>query len=92
LGAAIAFLFAGRWTFNRGFKFKDSLYYLLGGFLMGFGARLAGGCNIGALFSGIGNFSLSGWGFFFTLWLGSLFALKFFAGKVDVLPPSRYKK
>ncbi|WKY45666.1 YeeE/YedE family protein [Eubacteriaceae bacterium ES2] len=91
LGAAIAFLLAGRWTFNRGFKFKDSLYYLLGGFLMGFGARLAGGCNIGALLSGIGNFSLSGWGFFFTLWLGSLFALKVFAGKVDVLPPNRHK-
>ncbi|WKY48692.1 YeeE/YedE family protein [Eubacteriaceae bacterium ES3] len=92
IGAAIAFLFAGRWTFNTGFKFKDSLYYLLGGFLMGFGARLAGGCNIGALLSGIGNFSLSGWGFFFTLWLGSLFALKVFAGKVDVLPPNRHKK
>ena len=28
---------------------------------MGYGARLAGGCNIGAYFSGIASFSLHGW-------------------------------
>lgn len=92
LGAAIAFLLAGRFAFDRHFKLKDVSYYLIGGFLMGFGARLAGGCNIGALFSGIGNFSLSGWGFFLTLWLGGLLALKVFAGKVNIIPPDRHQK
>ncbi|MBK5244432.1 MAG: YeeE/YedE family protein [Eubacteriaceae bacterium] len=91
-GAAIAFLLAGRFTFKFKFKFKDVSYYLLGGFLMGFGARLAGGCNIGALFSGICNFSLSGWGFFITLTLGGIFALKVFAGNVDVIPQDRHLK
>lgn len=92
LGAAIAFLLAGRFTFNRNFKLKDVIYYLIGGFLMGFGARLAGGCNIGALFSGIANFSLSGWGFFLTLWLGGILALKVFAGKVNIIPPDRHQQ
>jgi hypothetical protein len=32
-----------------------------GGLLMGYGARLADGCNIGALFSGIASTSLHGW-------------------------------
>lgn len=92
LGAAIAFLLAGRFTFDWHFKLKDIIYYLIGGFLMGFGARLAGGCNIGALFSGIANFSLSGWGFFLTLALGGFLALKLFAGKVNIIPPDRHQK
>ena len=92
LGAAIAFLLAGRLAFDGKFKVKDVIYYLIGGFLMGFGARLAGGCNIGALFSGIANFSLSGWGFFLTLWMGGILALKVFAGKVNIIPPDRHQK
>lgn len=41
-----------------------SRFYALGGFLMGLGAMLSYGCNIGALFSGIASGSLHGW-----LWL-----------------------
>ena len=33
----------------------------IGGLLMGYGARLSFGCNIGALFSGIASGSLHGW-------------------------------
>ncbi|MGV8905619.1 MAG: YeeE/YedE family protein [Acetobacterium sp.] len=91
-GAVIAFLLAGRFTLKFKFKLKDVPYYLLGGFMMGFGARLAGGCNIGALFSGIGNFSLSGWGFFLTLTLGGIAGLKLFAGNVDVIPQDRHQQ
>lgn len=92
LGALIGFLLAGRLAFKLKFKLKNIIYYLIGGFLMGFGARLAGGCNIGALFSGICNFSISGWGFFVTLTLGGMTALKLFAGKVDTIPPDRHQK
>lgn len=91
LGAAIAFLLAGRFKFDFDFNFKDILYYVLGGTLMGFGARLAGGCNIGALYSGIGNFSLAGWVYFIALALGGIVGLKFFAGKVNTVPPDRHK-
>jgi len=41
---------------------------VLGGFLLGYGARLAYGCNIGAFFSGIASGSVHGW-----LWI--VFAL-----------------
>ncbi|WP_323156290.1 YeeE/YedE thiosulfate transporter family protein, partial [Pseudomonas oryzihabitans] len=42
---------------------------VLGGLLLGYGARLAYGCNIGAYFSGIASGSLHGW-----LWLVAAFA------------------
>jgi len=34
---------------------------ILGGLMMGYGARLAYGCNIGAFFSGVASTSLHGW-------------------------------
>ena len=39
---------------------------LIGGVLMGYGARLAYGCNIGAFFSGVASTSLHGW-----IWIAS---------------------
>ena len=92
LGAGISFLLAGRFKLDLDFKVKDSLFYVLGGLLMGFGARLSGGCNVGALYSGIGNFSLAGWVYFIFLALGGIFALKVFAGKVNTVPPDRHDK
>jgi uncharacterized membrane protein YedE/YeeE len=43
-----------------------------GGILMGYGARIAFGCNIGAYFSGVASFSLHGWEWFLGALLGSL--------------------
>ena len=48
----------------------------LGGFLMGYGARLAFGCNIGALFSGSGSASLHAWFWFGAAWLGCHFGVR----------------
>lgn len=56
---------------------------LIGGLLMGYGARIAFGCNIGAYFSGIASFSLHGWvwmimalaGTFVALYLRPLFGM-----------------
>ena len=42
---------------------------MIGGLLLGYGARIAYGCNIGAYFSGIASGSLHGW-----LWLVAAFA------------------
>ena len=44
---------------------------MLGGLLMGFGARLAFGCNIGDLFSGLPALSLHGWVFLVSIFLGA---------------------
>ena len=42
---------------------------------MGYGARIAFGCNIGAFFSGIASFSLHGWEWFLFALMGSLVGL-----------------
>lgn len=92
IGAAISFLLAGRLKFDTDFKLNDIMFYVLGGLMMGFGARVAGGCNIGALYSGIGNFSLAGWGYLVALVLGAIVGLKLFAGKVNIIPADRHHK
>ncbi len=44
----------------------------LGGLLLGYGARIAYGCNIGAYFSGIASSSLHGWIWGITAFAGSI--------------------
>ncbi|QSX09104.1 YeeE/YedE family protein [Alkalibacter rhizosphaerae] len=92
LGALAYFLTAGRFKLNFKLKPVDILFYAIGGTLMGVGARLANGCNVGALFSGIVNLSLGGWVFLLTMTLGGLFSLKVFAGKTSTVPIVRCKK
>lgn len=71
VGALIAMLLAGRFTstFKSGLKItlKDGFVYVAGGLLMGFGTRLSNGCNVGALYTPVANFSLSGWIFLIAL-------------------------
>lgn len=61
LGALIASALAGVFVLHSNVPWRTAVGAVLGGVLMGFGARLAGGCNIGAYFSGIASFSLHGW-------------------------------
>ncbi|KRK79223.1 YeeE YedE family protein [Companilactobacillus nodensis DSM 19682 = JCM 14932 = NBRC 107160] len=51
---------------------KSSTLYAIGGFSMGFGTRLSNGCNVGALYSPIATFSLSGWIFLIVLVAGGI--------------------
>jgi hypothetical protein len=92
LGASIAFLLAGRFKIDKDFNLKDMALYILGGLLMGFGARFAKGCNIGALYAAISNFSIHGWGFLVALSLGGIVGLKAFEGKINIIPENRYKR
>lgn len=97
LGTAVYLLTAGKFkktfTSELHITFREALLYALGGITMGFGTRLANGCNVGALYTPIANFSLSGWVFFIFLVLGSIagniFGKKAFAQKQ---PISRGKK
>lgn len=61
LGAAIAAAAAGAWKMHTEIPWRTALAAVLGGILMGVGARLAGGCNIGAYLGGIAGGSLHGW-------------------------------
>lgn len=51
---------------------KQAFFFALGGLLMGFGTRLSNGCNVGALFTPIANYSLSGWIFLVVLVTGGV--------------------
>lgn len=61
IGALVASALAGAFVLHRNVPWRMAIGAVLGGVLMGIGARLAGGCNIGAYFSGIASFSLHGW-------------------------------
>ncbi len=50
---------------------------LVGGLLMGYGSRVAMGCNIGAFLTGISSLSLHGWIFGFSLLPGAALGGKF---------------
>ncbi len=76
LGAMLAAGFAG--TFGKG-PWPSAISLLgavLGGLLMGYGARLAFGCNIGAFLGGIASGSLHGWVWFAAAFAGSLLGIR----------------
>ncbi len=72
LGAALAAGLAGKFAPKAALPFLSLLAAAIGGVLMGYGARLSFGCNIGALFSGIASGSVHGWLWFGAAFLGSL--------------------
>jgi len=61
LGAFAAAALAGRFAPNLCIGARPLAAAVLGGLLLGYGARIAFGCNIGAFFSGIASTSLHGW-------------------------------
>jgi len=61
VGALIASALAGAFTLHRRIPGRLALGAVIGGLLMGYGARLAYGCNIGAYLGGIASMSLHGW-------------------------------
>lgn len=79
LGAFLAVLLASQFKIKKIKSWRQVVAATLGGLLMGYGARLAGGCNIGALFSGISSLSLSGWVFAIGLFGGAFIGSKLLA-------------
>jgi hypothetical protein len=61
LGAMLAALLAQKFKPSWHITARHAAASVLGGLLLGYGARLAYGCNIGAFFSGIASGSLHGW-------------------------------
>ncbi len=61
LGAMIAAGLAGRFKPVLNIGWKGLATAIVGGLLMGYGARLASGCNIGAYLAGLVSGSLHGW-------------------------------
>ncbi|WP_062114761.1 YeeE/YedE family protein [Aureimonas sp. AU40] len=68
-GAMLAAGLAGRFAPSLRIPLRSLVAAVVGGLLLGYGARIAYGCNIGAYFSGIASGSLHGW-----LWMVAAFA------------------
>ena len=68
LGALLAAGLAGRFAPSLKIPARSLVAAVIGGLLLGYGSRLAYGCNIGAYFSGIASGSLHGW-----VWLVAAF-------------------
>jgi uncharacterized membrane protein YedE/YeeE len=96
IGAALAAGLSG--NFRPGWRVpaRHIVASIIGGLLMGYGARLAYGCNIGAYFSGIASGSLHGWiwivfalaGNWCGTWLRPLFGMQVEHSEVERTAPS----
>lgn len=71
-GALLASLLASEFRIRKIKSKKQIIGAVLGGLLMGYGSRMANGCNIGAFYGGIASLSLSGWIFGIFLFAGSV--------------------
>jgi hypothetical protein len=71
IGAAFAAALAGKFAPKVSVPLMSLIAAAIGGLLMGYGARLAFGCNIGAFFSGIASGSVHGWLWFALAFGGS---------------------
>jgi uncharacterized membrane protein YedE/YeeE len=69
LGALAAASLAGRFAPVWRIPVRSLAAAVIGGLLLGYGARIAYGCNIGAYFSGLASASLHGW-----VWFAAAFA------------------
>ncbi len=66
LGALCAASLSGRFAPRLDLSGRSLAAAIIGGLAMGYGARIAFGCNIGAFFSGVASTSLHGW-----LWIAA---------------------
>jgi uncharacterized protein len=62
---------------------EGAVFALIGGTLMGIGARVAKGCNIGAFFSTVTNGDPSGWLFLLGMAAGAWVGVRLFAWWVE---------
>ncbi|APX91841.1 hypothetical protein BWR19_02150 [Halomonas sp. 1513] len=93
LGALMAATLAGRFAPNFRIPLKSVAAAVIGGLMLGYGARLAFGCNIGAYFSGIASGSLHGWVWLVAAFAGNMLGVKlrplFFEGEAGRRPTAK---
>jgi len=91
LGAMLAAALAGRYAPVWRLPLRSLVAAVVGGLLLGYGARLAYGCNIGAYFSGILSGSLHGWLWLVFAFLGNVIGTRlrpWFGLEVERVQPS----
>ena len=76
VGALSAAAMAGKLEFRARMPILSVAAAIAGGLLLGYGARLAYGCNIGAFFSGVASTSLHGWVWIVAAVLGNVIGVR----------------
>ena len=76
LGALAAASLAGKFAPVWRIPMGSLAAAIVGGLLLGYGARIAYGCNIGAFFSGLSSASLHGWLWFAAAFTGNAVAVR----------------
>jgi len=76
LGALAAAGLAGQFAPTWRVPTRSVVASVIGGLLLGYGARIAYGCNIGAFFSGVASSSVHGWVWFVAAFAGSIFGTR----------------
>ncbi len=93
VGALVAASLSGKFAPNFRIPAKSVLAAVIGGLMLGYGARLAFGCNIGAYFSGIASGSLHGWIWLVAAFAGNMLGVKlrplFFEGEAARVPAAK---
>lgn len=88
LGALLAAGLAGHFAPSLKIPRRSLVAAVIGGLLLGYGSRLAYGCNIGAYFSGIASGSLHGWLWLIAAFIGNSVGVRlrpwFFPGEARV--------
>jgi uncharacterized membrane protein YedE/YeeE len=77
LGAGIAASLAGKVAPTLAMGWRPFIAAVIGGLMLGYGARLAYGCNIGAFFSGVASTSLHGWVWIAVAIVGNVIGVRF---------------
>ncbi|NNF70835.1 MAG: YeeE/YedE family protein [Rhodobacteraceae bacterium] len=78
LGAALAAGLVGKWHPSlKGVPMMSLVAAAIGGILMGYGARISTGCNIGAMGNGIASGSLHGWAWMAAAFAGNMLGIWF---------------
>lgn len=85
-GAMAAAALAGKWAPGWRLSGRDLVTAVIGGLMMGYGARLAYGCNIGAYLGGLVSGSLHGWWWLIWGYAGSTLGV-WMRGRLAMDPP-----
>ncbi|MEO1493962.1 MAG: YeeE/YedE family protein [Pseudomonadota bacterium] len=85
-GAMAAAALAGKFSPTLNLSRRDVLTAVIGGLMMGYGARLSYGCNIGAYLGGVVSGSLHGWWWLLWGFAGSLLGTRL-RGMLEMDPP-----
>ena len=89
-GAMAAAALAGRFKPTLNLSTRDLVTAVIGGLMMGYGARLSYGCNIGAYLGGVVSGSMHGWWWLIWGFAGSLLGTRL-RGVLSMDPPLTHR-